>query len=133
MKDEELRRLFEEGISKPPFEKGLERFGEEGNWPGQYKDYAVQLAWEWFASGYRQALPKWIPVSEKMPDVERDPDWWEESDHVLATDGVHVYVACTRRMFPDEVDVKTRWIIVGRDGYEFEDVTHWMPLPKLPG
>lgn len=133
MQDEELRRLFEEGITKPPFEKDLERFSEEGNWPGQYRDYAVQLAWEWFASGYRQALPKWIPVSERMPDVELDPFCWEESDHVLATDGLRVHVACTRKLLSEHEDLETCWVIVGRDGYEFEDVTHWMPLPKLPG
>ena len=30
----------------PPIEKSVERFGPEGSWPGHYRDYGVQLAWE---------------------------------------------------------------------------------------
>lgn len=39
------REEFEAWISAPPFEKSIERQGEHGSWPGNYRDYSVQLAW----------------------------------------------------------------------------------------
>ena len=43
------RSSFEQWISGPPYERDLHRWPmDETNhaWPGQYKDIAVQLAWE---------------------------------------------------------------------------------------
>ena len=40
------RNRFEAWVSAPPLEKSVERFGPEGSWPGHYRDYGVQLAWE---------------------------------------------------------------------------------------
>lgn len=42
---EHLRKEFEAWISKPPFEKIVARHSENGSWPGNYRDYGVQLAW----------------------------------------------------------------------------------------
>jgi hypothetical protein len=41
-------KRFEEWISSPPYERGVERYPESHYfaWPGQYKGIAVQLAWE---------------------------------------------------------------------------------------
>lgn len=40
------RSRFEAWVSAPPIEKSVERFSSEGSWPGHYRDYGVQLAWE---------------------------------------------------------------------------------------
>ena len=43
------RRSFEEWIGGPPYERDLYRWPMDETkhaWPGQYKDIAVQLAWE---------------------------------------------------------------------------------------
>ena len=37
---------FEVWISAPPFERSTERQGENGSWPGQYRSYETQSAWE---------------------------------------------------------------------------------------
>ena len=45
---DEERKRFEAWISAPPYEKSIVTC--RSNWPGQYKDYRVQLAWEaWLA------------------------------------------------------------------------------------
>ena len=40
------RMAFERWITRPPYERSIRRFGDEGAWPKQYKDLSVQLAWE---------------------------------------------------------------------------------------
>lgn len=43
------RSSFERWISGPPYERETERWPQDEHrhaWPGQYKDIAVQLAWE---------------------------------------------------------------------------------------
>lgn len=39
------REAFELWASAPPFEKSIARQGENEAWPGNYRDYSVQLAW----------------------------------------------------------------------------------------
>lgn len=44
-----LRKAFEAWISAPPFERDTTRNplnGEEYAWPGHYREYEVQLAWD---------------------------------------------------------------------------------------
>lgn len=40
------RDAFEAWISQPPYEHTCERHGEESAWPGQYREYSTELAWE---------------------------------------------------------------------------------------
>jgi hypothetical protein len=43
------RSSFERWISEPPYERDIHRWPQDETkhaWPGQYKDIAVQLAWE---------------------------------------------------------------------------------------
>lgn len=46
-----LRIVFEEVIVAPPYEKSVSRHGEESAWPGNYKDYDVQLAFDVYLDG----------------------------------------------------------------------------------
>jgi hypothetical protein len=43
---EDERKKFEARFSASPFEWDFERFPEGSAWPGNYKDYNVQCAWE---------------------------------------------------------------------------------------
>ena len=45
------RKAFEAWITAPPYEKSLATIAASGGWPGQYVDYAVQLAWEAWVAG----------------------------------------------------------------------------------
>ena len=58
-----------------------------------------------------QAVPEWIPVSERLPD---------DDDLVLVYDseGTHGYIY-TLRVYREFFD-------------KFKCVTHWMPLPAVP-
>lgn len=46
---ESTREAFESWISSPPFERSVDRWPADESkfaWPGQYRVYEVQLAWE---------------------------------------------------------------------------------------
>lgn len=72
----------------------------------------------------RAQLPRWIPVTERLP---------EYGVRVLATDmyeGDDYTGIRTREEYPDDADgcwydERGRW-------YPIDDATHWMPLPKTP-
>lgn len=49
------RAAFESWISAPPYERSVERQGENGSWPGQYRSYETQAAWEAWQESARQA------------------------------------------------------------------------------
>jgi hypothetical protein len=52
------RTLFEEIISKSPFERSIERFPDDQElqaWPGNYKDINVQLAWNMWEEAWKHA------------------------------------------------------------------------------
>jgi hypothetical protein len=45
------RAAFEAWISSPPYEREVERFGENSAWPGNYRELDVDLAWcAWLAA-----------------------------------------------------------------------------------
>ena len=46
MEEEFERAIFEKWISSPPFELSCEINGELSAWPGNYKCYETELAWE---------------------------------------------------------------------------------------
>ena len=49
------RKAFEAWIGNPPYERMCDRGSPESAWPGQYKNYEVQLAWEaWQAASKQQ-------------------------------------------------------------------------------
>lgn len=53
---DEMRARFEKAFSSPPYEFSLTRFSDEEVWPGNYKAYHVQCAWEaWQACEKEQA------------------------------------------------------------------------------
>ena len=84
------------------------------------------LSWE-DAAGLRkeikslQETTRWIPVTEKLPE--------HSNGHVLVTDGERIKISC-RNAFYSTAMGETRCA----QGYGAGmSVTHWMPLPELPG
>jgi len=56
-----IRMEFERFISSPPFERLIVRHPDDTklySWPGTYKDYIVELAWEAYQSGLNAGLRK---------------------------------------------------------------------------
>lgn len=74
MTTEDEREAFEQWISAPPFEKSVETFGEQDAWPGNYWDYAVELAWcAWKACVVRaraEALEEAAEECDALASVE---------------------------------------------------------------
>jgi len=56
-----------------------------------------------------------------------------ESAPVLATDGKIWQVAYTQQDidYYGKEEEEARWVVAGRDGYHFDNVTHWAKLPHL--
>lgn len=68
MREDKLREEFEAWITSAPLEKPVHRNPESNIWPGQYKSYEVQLAWEaWQAS--RAALMTYHRCSEHRKEI----------------------------------------------------------------
>jgi hypothetical protein len=88
--DDTERKAFEAWISAPPFEQSVRRYGKDPQtaaWPGNYREYNVQLAWcAWEA---RAAL-----AAPSVPSGEPQPVAWHvvnPAGNVVATekDAVH--------------------------------------------
>lgn len=54
-----LRDAFEAWISSPPFERETTRYPKDETkfaWPGSYRDYEVQIAWDAWREGAKYVL-----------------------------------------------------------------------------
>jgi len=49
--EKKLRAEFEAMFSQPPYEWDFILFSEGSAWPGNYRHYSVQCAWEGFLAG----------------------------------------------------------------------------------
>ena len=73
------------------------------------------------------SLPQWISLKDQEPPKGRS---------VLITDGKLMAVVSWRNCYTDGTPI---WELEGVGGYEVEtdwedsEITHWMPLPELPG
>ena len=66
---DECRKQFEELMGAPPYEVNLRRCTEESAWPGNYRDYEVQLAWcAWEDLWNRRAEA--VPEGYKLVPIE---------------------------------------------------------------
>lgn len=69
-------------------------------------------------------MSNWIPASEK-PAISEE---WPCSKDILFTDGKDIYLGYLSDL--SEIGEDFSWL--SSNGYEIDDVTHWMPLPELP-
>ena len=52
------RESFEKWVSSPPYEEETDRYPNDSTkyaWPGNYKSYSVQLAWEAWSEAARES------------------------------------------------------------------------------
>lgn len=52
------RQAFEAFITAPPFDLGIGRFDDRGAWPGSYKSYETDLAWQSWQAATAAALER---------------------------------------------------------------------------
>lgn len=140
-------------LSKGPESKGLQN--ERGFWSGvdrmvrNWEAMVFDSAWgktkktkavlsiaELFPEFHEPAVQMWISVNERLPKQSPDEDYgtFRNSVSVLATDGKVIftaYVQWSDNLYEMKEDT-IQWKELGRDSYDFNNVTHWMPLPELP-
>ncbi len=60
------RQAFEAFVTTPPFDLGIGRFDDRGAWPGSYRSYDVDLAWQAYKAATNAALERAAEVCEKL-------------------------------------------------------------------
>ena len=111
MTDDKTRAEFEELIKSSPFEHMCDRNGDNSAWPGHYKRYETQLAWDVWQAAKERYGQKWISVFDDYPENPKN------GDKILGWNGY---------AFECEYD-DGYWGNIG--GEEF---TYWMPLLEPP-
>lgn len=87
--------------------------------PDMYGNFKIMQAMEDYADQFK---PKWIPVTERLPEKSEDPYM---SVEVWVYDSVLGHIRARYSFSLGE------WI--GMAGAPYPDfVTHWMPLPEKP-
>lgn len=59
------RERFESIIKDSPYSLDAARSGAEAAWPGQYKSYLVQLAWEFWQSAEAETARKCAEIADR--------------------------------------------------------------------
>ena len=89
---------------------------------GEYQDQCTRAAFDGWCIAWqaatKAAVPKWIPVTERLPDVGELILVYDETDFYG-----HIYTikTCERTILRMRGDVP-----------HYTKVTHWMPLPAAP-
>lgn len=79
--------------------------------------------------------PRWIPVSERLPDTMKDRSIYSGwSAEIAPSDDVLCYLGSEKRQtvawFSHTYE---EWTTVDENTvYKYGEVTHWMPLPERP-
>jgi hypothetical protein len=87
------RAEFEQFLASPPHEKNVTRWPQADSrthqwlaWPGHYKDYAVQLAWEVLQEAQRRGKTRALLVQAQpvvcsvlCPSVKKAGEEWTHS------------------------------------------------------
>lgn len=111
------RELFEKWAKNPPMEFYLARHDDTAAWPGNYKDYHVECAWQaWQAA----IAAQWQPISTAPEDGTSILAYTAEGQCEASWHGLWVQSPCYATY----------------DGCGAADLlcdpTHWMPLPPEP-
>ncbi len=85
MTNDELRAMFEAWISLPPFEHSCVRNGESSAWPGAYRLYATEIAWEAWQACHAALLERQARV---IPVAWLRDAGNAEAEHHVITDGI---------------------------------------------
>ena len=60
------RQAFEALITAPPIDLGIGRFDDRGAWPGSYRSYDVDLAWQAYKAATNAALELAAEVCDNL-------------------------------------------------------------------
>lgn len=77
---------------------------------------------------------KWHPAIE-FPPVEEHSMGIKRSRNVLIFDGKDILIGHAQQMDSYSEDTEpepVEWVLIGRDGYRIEGITHWTNLPMPP-
>lgn len=80
-------------------------------------------------------LPKWIPVTERLPDTMKDKSAYSGwSAEIAPSDDVLCYLGSEKRQTVAWYShTYKEWTTVDENTvYRYGEVTHWMPLPSAP-
>ena len=67
------REAFEAKFSQPPYEFEMDRCGPDSSWPGGYREYHVQCAWEgWQAGAAAERQKINAEHASKVPHAEME-------------------------------------------------------------
>ena len=78
------RAAFEAWISAPPFEREVERFGENSAWPGNYRELDVDLAWCAWSAAMSITRERCARIAETPVSVEQDDITMAAKDRIAA-------------------------------------------------
>jgi hypothetical protein len=97
--------------------------------PERYHNEAAEM----YASQFSQLTPssreeeQWISVEKRLPESWSQHGTIYLSDKVLVYDGEGIY---TTRYFKEYSRIDNG--LIRESWQEFDDITHWMPLPSPP-
>ena len=91
---------------------------------------ATELAFKnGYEKGYEAAKPKWIPVSERLPENDYGKHWKERPHYlVLIKNGLMRVATYGYKEYGWWIDSHN--CVLKKEHYT--EVTHWMPLPEPP-
>ena len=78
-----------------------------------------------YAKGYEDGRPKWIPVTERLPDGE-------ELVLILCKNGARFVGYCGKQYCDYERRWRIKTALNSTKLLNLGRVTHWMPLPEPP-
>ena len=79
-----------------------------------------------YAKGYEDGRPKWIPVTERLPDGE-------ELVLILCKNGARFVGYCGKQYCDYERRWRIKTALNSTKLLNLGRVTHWMPLPSAEG
>lgn len=86
-------------------------------------------SYEWIRENFEPQQLNWYSVNDCLPKIREDDFGFHQSETVLVyLEGGLMFTAFLRRYEDFDPD----WILLGRDGYIAENVTHWRWLPMMP-
>lgn len=78
----------------------------------------------------RRADDGWIRVEDRLPNVDKTQSQYEQVTVIVATEQSVFPLIYERTIVRKKVVY--RWLWPWETIYNFNDITHWRPLPKLP-
>lgn len=66
-----IRKSFEAWITSPPYERSVQRLGDDTGFPDCYEDYGVHLAWDAWRAGGRELAKHLDGVACRYMELQR--------------------------------------------------------------